>query len=939
MKPLYLAAFFFLATFSAFSQSGKIRGKVTSLEDGEPLVSAAIFVLEQDKKTSTDLDGNFTLTLDPGAYTVVCRYVACHPDTVKLTVKTGEVTVYNFALPDKSIKMDDLVITIKEERGSIDAIDRIKKKSATLMDGVSSEQFARTGDNDAATAAAKVTGVTVEGGRYVYVRGLSDRYSKTTLNSAEIPGLDPNRNTVQMDLFPTNLIENMTVIKSFSPEYPGSFTGGLVNIETKDFPEKFTFQFSSTLGYNTLATFNRNFLTSEGGKHDRLGFDDGSRAIPSVVLGAGVLPAPFTSPESDNKLTTYSRAFNKNWQPTTQSAGLNQQYSVSFGNQYTSKKNDQRSFGLIAGLTYATENEYYGNGHTGRYMLGGNTTLVNELSPQKEFKDRKGTESVLWGALLNGSLKFNANHKISLMLMRNQNGMSSARMQEGIIPLDNPDLIFQTRTVQYLQRSINSAQLKGDHLFGEEGGFRMNWMGSYTRSAQEEPDLRFFSNDYSINPQGDTLYNIQPALYPNPSRFFRSMEETNIDTKLNFEKTFRSAGKEAKLRFGVSNVYKKRNFSEKRYDFRNFQTGYNGSIDDYMSDAGMDASDLNGFVYVIDASERRNSYIGTDRVMGAYAMVDFYTGPRLRVITGLRVEKTDILTFSLKNDMNDKDTGLLDNFDILPALNATYALTEKTNLRLAYSRTLARPTFRELAPFASFSFVGDYIEIGNGQLQRTQVDNLDLRIETYPRPGETYALSFFGKLFHDPIERTFNPSAANAELTYRNVSRAELLGAEIEVRKKLDFIKALRFFELGANFSYVYSKVRISEGEMIAIRAMDPERKNTREMFGQSPYIANAYLNFANDSTGWAANLNFNVSGKRLSVVMTGGTPNVYEMPRAQLDFSLQKKFARHWVVRFRARNLLNAPFRQVQEYKGTEYVFQSYDLGRTFSLGVRYEF
>ena len=731
------------------------------------------------------------------------------------------------------------------------------------------------------------------------------------------------------------MVDNITILKTFTPELPGSFTGGLLNIETKDFPDQYTLQFSSSLGYNTQSSLNNHFLTYKGGKTDLVGFDDGTRDIPQKAIGK--VPELFI----DNKgLSEVTKSFNKVMNTSEESPFLNQNYSFSTGNQ---KRVFGKPLGFIMGLSYAKENDFYEKGTTGRYSLTGNVDEVRSLNPEILLEDAKGTENTLWGAVLNVAYKFSPSHKIGAHMLRNQNGISLARKQEGVIPRDAEGMHYQTRTLQYLERSLTSGQIKGEHYFEKLKELRINWLGSYTLSTQEEPDLRFFTNDYTLAERGsetDTIFRIQPAMYPVPSRFYRNMEEVNIDTKINFELPLKIAGSEnqSKLKWGVSSVIKDRVFRENRYDYKS-QGGvsYNGNISDYLSDGNLNAGSPDGYLYIVNTSEKRNSYTGNENVLATYLMTDIFLTSRLRLILGARAEKARIAVISANTDLAP---GNLNNLDILPAINSSYSLTEKMNLRMAYSRTLARPNFRELAPFGSFDFVGDYFLVGNNNLQRTLIDNADLRCELFPRAGEIISFSTFYKSFINPIERAYNPiaAAANPELNYRNVNQAVLYGAELELRKSMDFInKRLMNFSVGINFTYVFSKVKIDPLELISIRANNAQHPGTREMFGQSPYIINSFLNYTNDSLKFSANLSYNIAGPQLSVVVIGGAPDVYEQPRGQLDFNMSKYLGKNISLKFSTRNLLNSKYLQTQTYKGEEYVFQSYRTGSLFSLGINY--
>jgi TonB-dependent receptor len=316
-------------------------------------------------------------------------------------------------------------------------------------------------------------------------------------------------------------------------------------------------------------------------------------------------------------------------------------------------------------------------------------------------------------------------------------------------------------------------------------------------------------------------------------------------------------------------------------------------------------------------------------------MGDIWASKKLRVVTGARLETTDMFVRSF--DQKEK-TGSLQEADILPAINTSYALTKKSNLRGAYSRTLARPSFREVAPFATYDFSTNWTIVGNPDLERTLVDNLDLRYEIFPNFGELFSVGAFYKSFTNPIELVFNTQAQNAELTWRNIDQATVYGAELEIKKKLNFISNdLHIFNAGGNFTYVYSEVNIDSQELELIKANDPDAKETRSLFGQSPYIVNLYFGYNNDSLGLSANLSYNVSGEKIAVVIVGATPNVYQQPANQLDFNISKKLGEKFSLKFNAQNILNPIIKKTYNYKDEEYIFNSYKRGATFSLAIKY--
>jgi outer membrane receptor protein involved in Fe transport len=935
-----------LISSSLIAQNGIIRGKVTDSETGESLIGAAVYLAGTSTGASADLDGNYSIeNIQPGTYNLVCQFISYDADTIPgVVVEAGKVTIQNFVMGSAAFDLGlDIEITAKANRESENYMLSIQKKSARVMDGISSQQISRAGDSDAAGAVKRVTGVSVEGGKYVYVRGLSDRYSRTLLNGGTIPGVDPNRNSVPMDLFPTNLVDNIYIIKSFTPDLPADFTGGLIDINTKDFPEKFTFQVSTSLGYNTNATFNDKFIIGERTGSDWLGVSGSERDVPEIVLNNEIPRLSQFQPDL-GLLGQMGTSFKNNWDPVAFTPGFNHSHGISVGNQ---KKIFNKTFGFNAGITYSRSYDFYdpsSDGFTGRYTLTGAGAENEILNPERELEDTQGTEEVLIGALFGGSLKLNNNNKIGLSLMHVRNGENKGRFQDGPNFSDDFEKGIQIRSQEYLERSMTTGQLSGEHLLPSANNLKITWLGTYAQSAENTPDLRVFTNSVVPTGAGDSLYIIEPGLYPVPARFFRTLDEKSYEANLNFELPVKTTGtKISVVKFGGSVLNKTRTFIQDRYDFRE-QNGlvFNGSTTDYFDPANGDVATLRPqnlpFFYIVDGDDLKNSYDADQIIIGAYGMVDYWLSPTFRAIAGARFESTDMELISF--DPNQQ-RGIIDENDILPSLNLTWNYRERMNLRGAYTRTLARPTFHELAPFALFDFRDQFILVGNPNIDRTLVDNFDLRWEFFPNPGEVIAINPFFKVFTDPIEKVVNPEAQNFEIEFKNNNEAIVYGIELEARKNLgNLFKAPRLdnFSAGFNITLLQSQIQIDSTELVAIRATRPDAEDTRPMFGQSDWIINTFINYANAELGLDANVSFNVSGPKIALVTKGGTPDVYQQAIPMLDFNISKAIAEHWVVGFAAQNLLNAIDERTYSFAGRDYVFQSFRPGLTFSASVKYK-
>lgn len=932
VKKGLLAVGFFVLMHSLSAQ-GILRGKIIDGETGEELIGATVMLKGTSTGSVTDLDGNYSIVnIQPGTYSAVCQYISYESQEFEnVEIKDGDVTIVNVKLMTASVGLQEVVISAKAENRTEAALLTVQKKSANVIDGISAQAMSRAGDSEAAGALRRVTGVNVEGGKYVYVRGLSDRYSKTTLNKVDIPGIDPERNTVQMDLFPTNLIDNIIVYKTFTPDLPADFTGGLVNIVTKDFPEQYNLSVGIRLGYNTNASFNKNFLSYQGSSTDFLGYDNGTRSIP--IDAQGQVPNYSGNTATNQSLTTTTESFNKIMSTESLPSFINASVNFSIGNQANVGKNGNQ-LGYVFGLSYKYNENLYTDGTKGLYKLNGkNDTSLNLLHL---YNDNQGQQEALWGAVGNLTYKFAQHNKIGFTAIINHSGVSRARYLEGQKPSDDPNLLLQTSVLQWVERQLASGQLKGEHYFEDLSKMKIEWVAAVSGSYQDEPDTRFFTNSFYPNLESPYNYTIEPSIYKVPARYYRYMNESNYFGRLDFTFDLGNRTHAPKLKVGGLGSYKNRDFTEERIDY-NWQfsatTTYNGDVTDFLSDqnigtnySGYNVNRTMGlYVQKPEKDNQRNSYTADQTIGAAYVMIDALAWEKLRIIGGLRYEYTQINSSSYDEQVAP---GYLQNNDILPALGLTWQVKDNMNIRLNYGRTLARPSFRELAPYASENFAGGETWIGNDSLQRTLIDNIDLRWEYFFGSGEVISFGTFYKKFTDPIEVVDNPKAQNPELTWQNVDEATVYGTELDFRKRLDFWEPLTDFLVGINFTYIYSEVSKDTAEY-------PFGEATRPMFGQSPYIVNAYLVYDNRQLGLNVNLVYNVSGPKLMINVKGITPDIYAQPLNSLNLTVNKSIGEKWLIELRVKNLLNATY--TESYQNFDNIYRQFKLGTTFELGFKF--
>lgn len=920
----------FLGT-TLYAQNGYIRGKIIDNGTGETLIGVTIMAVGTTSGTISDFDGNFNLKISPGTYDIRISYISYQTKVFEgVVVKPDEVTILDIIMEEEVTKLKEVEVKAKAIRNTEASIQVMQKKSASMLDGISSRQISRLGDDDAASALKRVTGVSVQDDKYVFVRGLGDRYTKVTLNGADIPALDPEKNAVQMDIFPSNIIDNIIVHKTFTPDIPGESTGGHVDIVTKDFPEKFTLQFSASFGYNPQANFNKDFLTYDGGKTDWLGMDDGTRDVPSIAKEYldknGYINYNPKPPYYDDVLHDISSSFNIKMNPLAKNSGINQSYKFSVGNQVS--LGNEKSLGYNAALSYSNSYKFYEKGEYGIYEEG------DQPDPWKVFDNvTYGSQSAIASGLLNLNFKLNASNKIGGRYLRNQSGKKVAISRSGWFFYEGQANV--DKNLAYLERKFDSYQLHGKHVFTKLNKMTATWLFSYTKMNQNEPDLRFFE---FLLPNDSTM---RIKTNDAPARFYREMQEENYHANLDLELPVTFLGDNGKIKFGGSYIDKDRNLDEMKFEIQSNVAFFNTTdVSTFLTDYIITDSYPQGYFYVADAKQdSNNSYSGRQKVIAGYAMFDLPVSEKLRIIAGARVEVSDISVTNKISDTTDnlyKHGEIKNKVDPLPSLNLIYTLLENMNLRLAGTRTIARPTFREIGTNYYDYKTGIFVT-GNQDLKRALITNIDLRWEWFFKPGEKVSLSGFYKYFTNPIEQKLSVTTQNYEIQYINTDNASLYGVDFELRKKLDFIEAFRNLTFGGNFTYVYSVVKLTKEEQ------EDSGKEDRPMLGQAPWIVNAYLNYTNRDIALESNIGLNVTGEKLLLITKGTTPYVYEQPFPSLNFNISKAFGedQRFNVELAISNILNAEYKAVHHFEKPEkkdYTYLKYGYGRVFKIGLKYK-
>ncbi len=945
--------FFLLLVFLQSSllgqQNGKIVGLIIDSKLGEGLIGVNVMVIGTGRGAATGLDGKFVIdNLPPGEYTIEISMIGYEKKKIKnVLVNNNGTTNLKIILQPESYKTDEIIIESKAFKNTEAAMLAKRQKAADVSDAVSSEQFEKSGGSNAADAVMQIVGASVINGNEVLIRGLGDRYTNTNLNGAQIPSSDPYKRSGSIDIIPLNLVDNIQAIKSFTPDKPGNFSGGAVDVNTKDYPEKFNFSFSVGVNFNSELTFNDNGLSYNGSSTDWLGFDDGLRALPSVIGNkpwVADIGAAQRDDEIARKIDEITKSFNSEMSPYHKAAPLNQNYSLSFGNLYNIFG---KEIGVIASISYKHKHSGYINGILNRWERGVADQAKNQLDTNFAMSDTKNISESSFGGLFKSSVKFNSLNSVSFTFMFNQNGESTSRLVSGKYPYDiDANWDFQASTLLYKERNLKSYMLEGSHEFKSLKGIKISWLASSMSTYQNAPDNRFFYN--YVTDEG--VYGVKTNLPP--ERYFRNTEE--IENRLSFDAIFPIhiwKGNPLQLKTGVYYSQTDRSFNERRFVYNpvtsvgRFLREEEGDInalfsDNYLGwiskDTLVNGLTLNRFgLYINETDQTSSNYDGVRKITAYYGMLDIHFSPLFRIIAGARFETTDMKVKSKKETLG---AAVIKTTDVLPSFNVVYSPLPDMNIRFSYGKTLSRPSFREISPFQNYEFNGGDTYIGNPDLERTLIDNLDLRWEWFTNPGEVISLSFFGKRFLNPIELKI-VDAPNKVLSWNNVDKASVYGVEFEIRKRLDFISnKLNDFILGGNLSLIHSSVDIDPEELENIMVYEPNAPSVRQFQGQSPYVINCYVNYENLNRGLTFSIYYNVFGDRLYSVGSLGTPDVYEKPSHILNLTLIKTLISNINLKLKIENALNTSTTKVQRFKGKEYVYSSYLRGRKISFGLSFK-
>jgi outer membrane receptor protein involved in Fe transport len=890
-------------TSNGAAATGRVVGRIVDASSGEGLAGVGLQIIGTTVGAQSGLDGRFSISGVPaGVVSLQARRIGFTPKTVTgVQVPGGGVVEQDISLGAAAVTLTATVVTASAERGTVNAALDAQRTSVNVVNAVTREQISRSPDSDAAQAVQRVSGVTVQDGKYVFVRGLGERYTTTSLNGARIPSPEPERKVVPLDLFPSALIQSVTTSKTFTPDQPADFSGAQVNIQTREFPARRQTQFSSSFGYNDAATARQIVAPIPLGR-DWLGFAGVARRIPGPVVSAG----SFEPEPSQSDVNAMVSSFRNAWTPRLQDGEPNRSLGISTGGN-TALLGVRT--GYIGSLSYSYNQEVRENEVRAYAEPTDGTTEIDR------FEGSTGRASVLWGGLLNASLMFGDNTRLSFNNTYNHSADSEARSEAGFDNNLGTRLLIDR--LRFVERTVRSNQVVADRQFGARG--RLNLAFTSSAVSRDEPDRsEFVRADPGDGQAPFWLEHPQSAV-----RTYGSLTESSYNSSMDYSLQLGAPERQHELKVGGLYRFTERDSDNRVYSIQ----GRSLSLDSRRLSAeeifdGRFSRGSDSYFRIAPLSQG-GSYTAQEEVGSGYGMFDWAVGQRLHVISGARVERSEVLvraapTVGSPVRANPTYT------DVLPSLTVNFRATDRHVLRLSTSQTLSRPEYREQAEVGYRDVIGGENIIGNSKLRRTLIQNADLRWEFYPGPGEVFSLGVFGKRFDDPIERIYLATSGTRVTTFVNADAATNFGAELEVRAGLDRIAGfLSPFTLFSNLTVMRSSVQLSASEQGS--------QEERAMVGQAPYVVNAGLSYAPAGSSVSATVLFNRVGRRVYSASVLPLPLTYEEARSGLDVSLRTPLFGGIAARFDAKNLLDSEYLLRQ---GTV-TRESYRAGRVYSVGL----
>jgi outer membrane receptor protein involved in Fe transport len=887
----------------------RVTGVVRDEQNAMTLPGVTVTVASTKEVIVTDVDGRYVVDLPPGKHQLLVAMEGYQARTVEVDLTEGRGLT-----ADVSLSMNRFAEEVTVTGTITDAVTSgqeaqlsLRKNASMITDNMGSQEMRSNGDTDAAAALQRAPGISVVDNQYVFVRGLGERYSNTTLGGAVIPTTEPDKKVVPLDLFPTALIDSVQVAKSYTPDRSADFAGGLVEIVPQKLPGRQMLDASFGINWYESGTGDDIPLSPLDG-NDRLGFDDGARALPAGFPSDKIVRRGIFTPDVGylpDQITALGQSLDTSvWRPQAASGNVGPTFNVSYGNRLG-------KWGVLASVNQSYKEQYVEE-ERNFYRLGEGGVL----EPVTEYNFQTGTQRAQLGMIGNLAYQFNGSNRLSFENFYTHTGRDEGRVFEG--PNTENNFIYRNYRLQFIEEELFMNRVTGDHLFHTWGNSRIDWRASYGKASRDEPDLRETLYQQTLNSDGtgSGAFNLADESQSG-FRMFNNLDDETVDVAVNWSVVRTMAGRPVVYKFGPSYVRRTRDFQSRRFRYIPANTtGLNLSQDPEVLLA---TSNIGTRFRFNEETRPVDAYDAEQTVSSIYGMGDWVLSSRSRLVAGVRIEDFDetVNSFDPFGLFVDTVTAQLDNTDVFPSVNFVYSLRPSTNLRLGYSTTTNRPEFRELAAFEFTDVVGNRAVRGNPALVRSLIQNVDVRVEAFTGGRGIVAGSFFYKYFDDPIERVIQAGAQPLQ-SFENADKARNIGFELEAGRQLG-----RHFYASANYAYVDSEVTLTQA------ARQVQTSQSRALAGQSKNLFNVIGEVS--LGGFQGRVLYNFVDDRISDVGANHAPDIIETGRGSLDVVLIQRW-RQLALRLTLDNLTDEEYLYTQGLR----VQRLYKSGRAmmFSFG-----
>ena len=949
MVRFSIVLLFLLGVYSTQYAQSIVKGIVKDGSNGDPVENAKITLIGSEKRCLSDANGVFELAGIPkGKYSLEIKASTFNVYVLSdVTIGENDVKELTIAMEAADLVKGPVVVTRKVKKDGVVELIRVQHNLGVVSNGISAEDIKKNNDSKVSDVMKRISGASIQDNKFIVIRGLSDRYNYAFLNGASLPSSESDRKAFSFDIFPSNVLSSISVVKTASPSMPGEFAGGIINITTVEPSDKPINSLSLSAGYNAISTF-RNFYRSGDSKLDVLGFGGKDRILPTGIPGSAEYAALDV-----HERARWAQKMNYNWAAEQRSAMPNSSIQYSLGKTFDFK--NKQSLGYVAAYSYQNNQTFSLN--TRREFEESATGVVQRM----ELRDSVFTQNVLNTGMLNLKYSFTPKSNIQFKNLYSVSAEDKINVRNGVREMDNDPRQWEKATnFWYTQNKALSSQLYGTH---DNEKLVFNWNLGYSNVDRVIPALRrVIHRKYSLNeddPNEQYIAVIQnngtiPTAAGN--MFWSDANESIYSAIYDVEKRFQVDSFNINIKVGGMHQFRDRDFQARNFGFSKYNGGGVNFYDSLLlaspssifnnENLGLMANGHGGFK-LDEATNVDDSYQASSFLNAGYVQIDGNWKQKIRLNGGLRVESYrqafNYIEFGSNNDTSIVTTVV----DLLPSANLIVSLTPRMNIRASSYKTVSRPEFRELAPFTFYNFVIDNIISGDPNLERATIMNYDLRYEYLIGNGQNFNISGFYKDFTNPIELVNRTGTSGApELYYTNVPGVTTFGGEIEYRFNLGFLskkenhKVWDQLSMNINASLIRSRVNLGDSLFGQNEYLDG-----RPLQGQSPYIINAGIYYQSQDKKWAFSAAYNRVGQRIYIVGNEQEPSVWENGRNLVDFQLVRNFEDKFEMRLNVKDALAnelvffQDLNKNQKFDAGDNAWQNITFGQTVSLSLKYNF